>query len=48
MNYCNSLTKLDAHHSVIVIHIQCKFHEIQFIGYLVKANYMDFKSIQGL
>ena len=27
---------------------QFKFHEIRFRGYLVIANYMDFKSIQGL
>ena len=27
---------------------QFMFHEIRFRGYLVIANYMDFKSIQGL
>ena len=25
-----------------------KFHEIPYRGYLIIANYMDFKSIQGL
>ena len=25
-----------------------KFHEIRFRGNIVMANYMDFKSIQGL
>ena len=29
-------------------HIKFKFHEIRFRGYLVIANYMDFKSVQGL
>ena len=33
---------------LIVIYIYFKFHEIRFRGYLVIANYMDFKSIQGL
>ena len=28
--------------------ISFKFDEIRFGGYLVIANYMDFKSIQGL
>ena len=32
----------------IVIYICSMFHEIRFRGYLVIANYMDFKSIQGL
>ena len=31
------LTKLDVHHIIIVIHIQYKFHEIPFSGYLVMA-----------
>ena len=35
-------------HGVIVIYISFKFHEIRFRGNLVIANYMDFKSIQGL
>ena len=30
------------------IYISIKFDEIRFRGYLVIANYMDFKSIQGL
>ena len=29
-------------------YISFKFDEILFRGYLVKANYMDFNSIQGL
>ena len=33
---------------LIVIYFYFKFHEIQLRGYLVIANYMDFKSIQGL
>ena len=32
----------------INMYIYFKFHEIRFKGYLVIANYMDFKSIQGL
>ena len=32
----------------IVIYIYVKFREIWFRGYLITANYMDFKSIQGL
>ena len=38
---CTSLSYSD-------IYIYFKFHEIRFRGYLVIANYMDFKSIQGL
>ena len=34
--------------SYIVIYISIKFDKIQFRVYLVIANYMDFKSIQGL
>ena len=33
-----SLIKLDMQHIVIVIHIQYKFHEIPFSGYLVMAQ----------
>ena len=33
---------------LIVIYISIKFNEIRFRGYLVIADYMDFKSIQGL
>ena len=40
--------KLDVHQRLIVICICLKFHEIRFRGYQVIANYMDFKSIQGL
>ena len=43
-----SLTKLDVHQCLIVIYISIKFVEIWFRGYFVIANYMDFKSIQGL
>ena len=32
----------------IVIYICFKFHEIRFRSYLVIANHMDFKPIQGL
>ena len=31
-----------------MIYIYFKFHEIRFQEYLVIANFMDFKSIQGL
>ena len=48
MNYQASLTKLDVHQCLIVICISIKFDEIRFRGYLVTANYMDFKSIEGL
>ena len=41
--------KLDMHQPLIVIYTCFKFHEIWLSrGYLVIANYMDFKSIQGL
>ena len=40
--------KLGVLQRLIVIYIYFKFNEIQFGGYLVIANYMDFKSIQGL
>ena len=40
--------QLDVHQCLIVIYIYLKFHDIQFRGYLVIANYMDFKSTQGL
>ena len=40
--------KLDMLQRLIVIYFYFKFYEIQFRGYLVIANYMDFKSIQGL
>ena len=43
-----SLIKIDMLQRLIVIYIYFKFHEIQFRGYLVMANYLDFKSIQGL
>ena len=48
MQYLNQSMKLDVHQRLIVIYIYYKFHEIWFRGYLVIANYMDFKSIQGL
>ena len=38
----------DLHQCLIVIYIYFKFHEIRLWGYLVIANYMDFKSLQGL
>ena len=43
-----NLMKLDVHHQHIVICIYFKIHEIQFRGYLVIANYMDFKLIHEL
>ena len=43
-----SLTKLYVHQCHIVIYIHFMFHKNRFRGYLVIANYMDFKSIQGL
>ena len=45
MNY---QSQLDEHQRLIVIYISFKFDKIRFRGYLVIANYMDFKSIQGL
>ena len=33
---------------IIVIYSCFKFHEIPFADYLVMANYLEFKSIQGL
>ena len=39
--------KRDVYQRLIVIYIYYKFHEIRFRGYLVMANYIDFKSIQG-
>ena len=48
MQYLASLMKPDVLQRLRVIYIYFKFHEIQFRGYLVIANYMDFKSIQGL
>ena len=42
--------KFDVHQHLIMIYTYTcfKFHEIRFRGYLVIANYMDFKLIQGL
>ena len=40
--------KLGVLQRLVVIYFYFKFHEIKFRGYLVTANYMDFKSIQGL
>ena len=40
--------KLDVPQRLIVIYFYFQFHEIQFRGFLVIANHMDFKSIQGL
>ena len=51
---CNScitvtiLTKPDVHQRVIGIYMYFKFHENMFSSYLVMANFMGFKSIQGL
>ena len=39
---------LEVHQRLKVIYFYFKFHKIQFRGYLVIVNYMDFKSIQGL
>ena len=46
--YYLSLLKLNVLQCLTVIYFHFKFHKIQFSGYLVIANYMDFKSIQGL
>ena len=35
-------------HKIVSGYINFKFYEIRLRGYLVIANYMDFKSIQGL
>ena len=32
---------------IIMIHNQIKFHEVLVIGYLVIANFMNFKAAQG-
>ena len=48
MKYSNQSDELDVHQRLIVIYIYLKFHEIRFRVYLVIANYMDFKLIQGL
>ena len=40
--------KLDFQQGIIMIYIYFKFHKILFGRYLVMANFMDFKSIQGL
>ena len=48
MNTQARLTKLYIHQCFMVIYICIKFDEILFRGYLVIANYMDFKPIQGL
>ena len=48
MQYLNQSTELDVHQRLIVIYTCFKFHKIWFRGNLVIANYMDFKSIQGL
>ena len=46
LNQSNETWRASAPNSDIYIHF--KFHEIRFRGYLVIANYMDFKSIKGL
>ena len=33
--------------SIMVIHIQFKFHEVLIIGYLVMTHFINFKSIKG-
>ena len=38
---------LYVYHHVIMIHIQFKFHEILFIGYLVTAQFLNFTLIKG-
>ena len=48
MQYLNQSDETYVHQCLIVIYIYFKFHEIPCRGYLGLANYMDFKSIQGL
>ena len=42
MQYLTSLMKPGVLQRITVIYIYLKFNEIQFRGYLVIANYMDF------
>ena len=44
MQYLNQANETWRASVLIVIYFHFKFHEIQFMGYLVIANYMDFKS----
>ena len=49
-NSCSNnaiLIILYVYHYVMMIHIQFKFHEILFIGYLVTALFVNFTLIQG-
>ena len=48
MNYQSQPDQTTYISVLIVIYINFKFDEIRFRGYLGMANYMDFKSIQGL
>ena len=48
MQYLNQSNETSRASAPQVIYIYFKFHEIRFRSYLVIANYMDFKSIQGL
>ena len=42
-----ALIKLYVHHHVIMIHIQLKFHEIQYTGYFDTAQFVNLTLIQG-
>ena len=47
---CNteaSLTKVNTHQLLILIHIKCKFHKILFTDYSVTADFENFKMSQG-
>ena len=44
MNYQSEPDQTDVHQCLIVTYICFKFHEIQFRGYLVIANYMEINS----
>ena len=42
-----SLTKVDAHQILIAIYILHKLHRILFTDYVLKAEFVNFKLIQG-
>ena len=41
------LIKFYMHHQVMMIHIQSKFNEILFLGFLVTAQFVIFTLVQG-
>ena len=48
MQYFNQSYETGRASRLIVIYIHFNLHEIRFRGCLVIADYIDFKSIQGL